>query len=136
MQITFSEKKLPKAGVLVIALNESLKFGTLGAEINKKTGGALQKAMKIREFKGKKNEIVAVVSPSGVDYEQVILVGIGKDKNLDDLTAQSVGGAVYACLNIAKAEDAVLLIENIKDVKEFAAQAAYGALLRSYRFDK
>jgi leucyl aminopeptidase len=136
MQITFSEKKLSKAGALVIALSESLKFGTLGAEINKKSGGALQKAIKTREFKGKKGELVAVVAPSGVDYAQIILVGIGKDNKLDDLVAQSVGGSVYASLNIAKAEDAILLIENVKDAKEFAANIAYGVTLRSYRFDK
>jgi leucyl aminopeptidase len=135
MQITFSEKKLPKAGALVIALSETLKFGPLGTDINKKTGGALDKAIKTREFKGKKGELVSVVAPSGVDFQQIIIVGLGKDKKFTDLIAQSVGGSIYACLNVAKAEDAVLLLE-MKDAKEFAANIAYGALLRSYRFDK
>jgi leucyl aminopeptidase len=134
MQITFSSSKPTKAKALIITITDSLKFGTEGTAINKKTGGALQKALKIRDFKGKKGELVSVVSPSGTDYEQIIMVGLGKEKDLKELVAQSVGGTIYAALNTAKATDASVLIES-KDT-DLAANIAYGAHLRSYRFDK
>lgn len=135
MKITFSTK-LSKATVLVITLADNLKFGTEGTKIDQQTGGALKKAVKSRSFKGKKGEVVAVTSPSGVGYNSILLLGLGKDTKINDLTAQSVGGSLYAALNGIKASDAVVMLENVKAVEEVAANMAYGAKLRSYRFDK
>jgi leucyl aminopeptidase len=136
MQITFSEKKLPKAGVLVIAVTDSLKFGPVGKDIDKKTGSALTKAIKTREFKGKKGEVLALIAPAGVDYEQIILLGLDKEKKLNNLVAEAAGGAIQSTLNKVKASDAVILLEGLKDAHDLAAHMAYGAHLRSYRFDK
>lgn len=136
MQITFSDKKSAASGSLVVLLTESLKLGKTVAELNKKAGGALEKAIKIREYKGKKGELLSVLAPAGVGYDQIIFIGLGKDKKTTDLDAQSVGGAVCVALGAVKAKSATVLVENVADAGEIAANVAYGALLRSYSFDK
>lgn len=136
MKITFSEKQNSTSDTLVIALSDSLKFGKQAKEINEKTGDALQKAIKTRGFKGDKNEIIAVLSPNGVKYQQIILLGLGKEKTLSELLAMSAGGSIYAGLNSVKAVNASILVENVKDEIEIAANIAYGLVLRSYRFGK
>ena len=48
----FATDKLPK-GFAIITATDGGKLGTLGKQLDKKIGGAISKAMKIKKFKGK-----------------------------------------------------------------------------------
>ena len=85
MKITFSEKQNTSSDALVIALTDSLKLGKQAQEINTNANDALKKAIKTRDFKGEKNETIVIVAPSGVKYDQIILVGLGKEKKITNL---------------------------------------------------
>ena len=136
MKITFSEKKLPKSETLVLVLTESLKLGKIGEDIDKKTGGAIKKAIKTRSFKGKSGDVLGVVSPSGVSYGQILVFGLGKGKKISDTDAQNTGGKIYAALCGVKAKDAVLVVEGVDNDQQAAANIAFGAVLRAYSFEK
>ncbi len=84
------------------------------------------------------------ICTSSNDNKVIILVGIGKDKELDNLKLQKLGAKIAEYLNankIAKAE----IFFNSKIDKSLKTKArddsnicdlAFGALLRSYRFNK
>ena len=140
MRITFAEPTPPRTGILAIGLAEGLEFARIGAGLDKKSGGALARAMKAGRFEGKKGQSLMVPAPAGLGLDLVLLIGLGGADKLDALAAQAAGGAVVAALGGAGASRAVLLAEAPKGCKlkqaALAANMAYGARLRGYRFDK
>jgi leucyl aminopeptidase len=136
MKITFSQKQNDGADALVVVLSDSLKFGTQAEKINKDTGDALKKAIKSRGFKGDKKEVLTIVAPANVKYDQIVLVGIGKENKITDIVTQELGATVYCTLNSIKSKNASIVVENISNDNDVATKMAYGAVLRSYRFGK
>jgi leucyl aminopeptidase len=81
-----------------------------------------------------------MVAPAGTRLERLLLVGLGKPKEIDDKALQKAGGAVYAALGASGTRAATLLVDDIDgaklDADAMAAAVAEGAKLRSYRFDR
>jgi leucyl aminopeptidase len=75
-----------------------------------------------------------------LEASRVLLVGAGKAAELGETAAQSAGGAVVAALAKSGETDVSVLVESIEGSRmspaEIAANLAFGARLRSYRFDK
>jgi len=136
MKFSFVGAALPKTGAVVIGVNDSVKLGPVATKLDKASGGQLTKAMKLAKFKGEKGDIVSLIAPAGTNLELLLICGLGKDADRTDLVSQNVGGKVLAQLNKHKAKKASMLIEKVKKDDVVAANIAYGALLRSYRFDK
>lgn len=136
MKITFSNSALPKSGAIVIGVNSSLKLGAEATKLDKATGGLISKSIKLAKFKGAKSEVIPLVFPAKTELEHIFICGIGRDKNRTHLIEQTAGGNVVAMLNKHKIKTATVIIEKSKDDADIAANFAYGALLRSYSFDK
>ncbi|PIR38142.1 MAG: leucyl aminopeptidase [Alphaproteobacteria bacterium CG11_big_fil_rev_8_21_14_0_20_39_49] len=136
MKITFSDKLNVNCDAVVVTVTDSLKLGEHAEKINKEADNAIKKALKTRKFKGEKKELLSIVAPSGVKYNQILLVGLGKEKKISDIVSQEVGASVYVGLNSIKAENAAIIVEGVEDVDDIATNIAYGAVLRSYRFGK
>ena len=51
LTINFAADKLPEKGTLIITATDGGKLGPLGKALDKKTGGAIAKAIKIKKFK-------------------------------------------------------------------------------------
>ncbi len=136
MKITFEALDLPKNGALIVGVSDSLKLGPLAMKLDKMAGGLLSKAMKLSKFKGDKGEIITLIAPTGTDLDLVLICGIGKDESRIALIEQTVGGSIVPTLNKHKAKKATFLLEKTKKEAEFAANIAFGAVLRSYEFNK
>ncbi len=137
MKIKFSDKKLSKTEALVIVVTDSLKLGKQATSINKEANNIIKKAIKSQHFKGKKGSILSIPAPEGVDYNTILLASFGKEKDVNELGETNLGGKIIAELNKIKAKTASVLVEGFATKqKELLANMAYGALLRSYRFDK
>ncbi|TWB14092.1 leucyl aminopeptidase [Nitrospirillum bahiense] len=140
MKIAYAQNALPQSGVLAITVSQGRGLGTLGAELDQKTGGALARAMEAGRYTGKADETLTLLAPGGTDYARILLVGIGAAEKVTDLTAQSLGGTVAASLARAGDPDATLVLDGhdglVLSPATFAANVGYGARLRSYRFDK
>ncbi len=140
MRISFSALTPPRRGAVVVLAAEDRKLLKTGARLDKATGGALTRAMNASRFKGKKDQILEVLAPPGSENSRVILAGIGDPKKFKDLDLQNLGGKVVAHLNSVGETQAALAVDAPGRDKAaraaWAAQCAFGARLRSYRFDR
>jgi leucyl aminopeptidase len=138
MKITFAAPRMPRSGTVVVAVMEDRKFSPAAAQLDKDTGGALKRAMEASRFTGKSDETLAVLAPPNLEVKRVLLVGVGKPRAGERTQRQNRGGVILAALNAAGEQEAAVYVNVFKgkDAAIAAADLAYGAKLRSYRFDK
>ena len=140
MKIVFAEPGRPKSGTIVVGVLEDRKLSPTGAALDKETGGVLTRAMAASRFTGRKDEILGVLAPPQLAVGRVLLLGLGKAQALDLAALQGLGGTILAQLNSAGESEAAVVLDRLDGMKprpaEAAANLAYGAQLRSYRFDK
>ncbi|MDD3444824.1 MAG: leucyl aminopeptidase [Zavarzinia sp.] len=140
MKIAFAAPKLPANGTVAVFVLEDCVPGPTAQSLDTLTAGALSRAMTASRFKGKRGDVLEVLAPGGLDLGRVLLLGIGKPSALDVLGAQGLGSTLAAKLGATGEEGATLMVDAPEGlalpIADLAAQIAYGALLRSYRFDK
>ncbi len=145
MEITFAKLKTPETGTIVFPIAESGKLSGKLKALDDSAKGAISKAIKVADYKGKKGKCLAMLC-GGETVERIVLIGIGGGKKEDkedalpaELEAQQLGGKLCVFLNRERVKEATLVIEqDIFSLKPDAAAAAIaqGVNLRSYRFDK
>jgi leucyl aminopeptidase len=140
MKIAFSKPEPPASGAYVVGILEDRKLTPAAAALDKKTGGVVTRAMATTRFKGKKDEFLDIVAPKGVPFGRIVLAGYGKIEKFDAGAAEAAGGNLAAHLNKVGETQATVSVEQIADSAiapaEAAAHLAFGAKLRTYRFDK
>jgi leucyl aminopeptidase len=111
--------------------------------LDKASGGIITKSFKAGRFKGKLGQVMSLIAPHGLPVSRLVLLGAGKDKDkgpFGTLCGQKAGGSLVAHLNGEGVTKARLIVEAVGPAKlsaaGIAANIAYGAVLRSYRFDK
>ena len=140
MKPTFAKLTLPARGTVVLGVLEGNKLTASAAALDKKTKGVITRAIKASTFKGKKGQTLTLMTPPGTRLDRVVLAGLGKPADMDAKRAEGIGGGLYAAL--AKRVDGTVevTVDALKEAKmgggDIAAHMAYGARLRSYRFDK
>lgn len=140
MRIRFSKPTLPQSGAVVIAALDGGKLTVSGNAFDKRTSGAIKKAIKGGKFTGGKGQSLEILAPRGTRADRVIVVGLGKADKLDRLAARAAGSALVARLLRSGVKAAAISVDAVKGAKidgiELATEIAYGAKLRSYNFDK
>ncbi|MGE0714456.1 MAG: leucyl aminopeptidase [Alphaproteobacteria bacterium] len=140
MEIRFANAATPKAGALVLPVHDGRALTEAGRTIDAATGGALVRAMAASRFEGRKDQQLVVAAPAGVALDRVVLIGLGKPDETSAERLQAMGGQAVAALNAAGDKEATILLDTAEGVKlplaEAAAEVAFGARLRAYRFDK
>jgi leucyl aminopeptidase len=140
MQLSFSAPSTTGSGALIVAALEGRAFTAAAAEADRKTGGALKRALDVSRFSGKTAQILEVLAPSGLKASRILLVGLGKPASFDRSQAERIGATVMARL-LTSGEKSVSFAINLPrgtKLKEasLAAHLAMGARLRAYAFDK
>src|SRR5258708_11738071 len=140
MKIACSKPKQTNSGSLVVGDSEERKLTPSAAAPDKKSGGILTRAMGASRLKGKKAHLLDIIAPKGLSLARIVLVGLGKLEKLDALRLQAIGGQLVAHLNRVGETVATMQIDTLPgaplQAPDMAAHVAYGAKLRSYRFDK
>jgi leucyl aminopeptidase len=140
MKVSFSKVEMPSGGAIAVGVFEERKLTPTAAQLDKQTKGAIERALAASRFKGKPDDLLSVLAPAGLEASRIVLVGLGKPGALDAVGAQALGGRLAAALANTGETAAALAIDDSDEHKlpatEIAANAAYGARLRSYRFDK
>ncbi len=140
MRISFDKPAQASNGVAVVFATAGGKLTPSAEKLDKKTGGAVQRAIKASHFKGDADQFLKIWTPAGTRLEAVMVMGLGKPEALTDLQAQKTGGLIYANTRRAKSGTVNVAVDPVDGGKlpanELAAQMGYGALLRSYRFGK
>ncbi len=135
MKISFASPSLPKTGAVVVGIKDGKDLTSAASEIDKRTGGAIKRALSSGRFTGASGQSLEIVAPAGIGNSRILLVGLGK--GLDELAQQALGGRVYARMNsVGELAATVLIDDGVEDLSAAAAQIAYGARLKSYRFDR
>jgi leucyl aminopeptidase len=137
MKITFAEPRQPRAGTVVVPVGDERKLLVTAAKLDEESGGALTRAIAASRFKGRGEETLTVLAPARLELARVLLYGIGKEGGGERSAWQNRGGQILAQLNGAGETTACVAIDRAgPDEAAIAADLAYGAKLRSYRFDK
>jgi leucyl aminopeptidase len=160
MKIAFSDANLLKsgAGTAVILATEAAaqteksgksgksskappRLTAMGESLDAAAGGAILRTIGASRFTGAKGQSLALVPPESVAFKRVVVIGLGKPAEINAMTAEAAGGAAYAALARLGDDSAVVATELPRGTRKiqlaaFAAHIAYGARLRSYRFDK
>jgi leucyl aminopeptidase len=100
--------------------------------------GGVTGAIGASRFTGAKNQTLVVLGQPGLG--RLLLLGVGKLRELDARTAESLGGLIVADANAAGQKSVTVVVDAVKGSKlspgQIAAHLALGAQLRNYRFDK
>ena len=140
MKIKFGSLSAPKSGVAVVLMANDKKLTGLGSALDKATGGHITKALKSTGFDGKRDSFLDLIAPGGAGLKRVLIVGIGAPGELDEVSAELLGGAIAGKLAVMKESNAVVAAELIRGCKlaesELAALIASGMRLRTYKFIK
>ena len=140
MKISFAKPGLPRAGVIVISVFARRELSPSGNKLDKQLDHALSRAMRASTFKGNKGQLLGIMTPSRSRLDRVILIGLGKASDINELEMEKVGSRIYkeTYKDIGgKVAVAVDPISNSKlNAAHMAAHMAFGARLESYRFDK
>ncbi len=140
MIITFSSSAQPEAGPLVVGATGDGKLLPAARRVDRETGGALSRAIEASRFKGEKAQSLTLLAPAGIKASRVVVMGLGKAEEFNELAAQELGGTAYGAISSHGDKDAMIAIDALRDsplnASELASHIAYGARLGSYRFDK
>ncbi|ACI98969.1 leucyl aminopeptidase [Rhodospirillum centenum] len=140
MKISFSQLALPKSGAIALTVAQDAGLGRFGAELDERTGGLITRAMQAGRFTGKAEETLTLLAPTGVEAGRILLVGIGNPAEATLLTAANAGGAALGALLTSGETEVAIAVDSHDGLSvgagEMAAEAAFGAVLRGYRFDR
>ncbi len=141
MKLSFAEPSAAlSAGVAVFLIAEDKQFTDRLQSLDRSFSGLVARAASSGRFAGKKGQCLLLPAPGTSKATHLLLVGIGAKEKLSLLGLEAVGGGIVPHLNAAGAAEAEVMVELPKDTAvppaEAAARMAFGALLRSYRFDK
>jgi len=131
IKISFSEKQRAGADTLVVGVHEG-KSPALPDVAEKKAIAAALK--RLTSFQGKPGEVLPLNGIESEGYDRIVILGLGKSKELDALKAETAGGKLYAAIKDSGAKSVDLMLDKMDT--NLAAHLAMGAALRSYHFDQ
>ena len=141
MKVSFGTAAIPAQGALALGVGKGGKLGPLGASLDKKSKGALKRAVNASErFEGDKGQTLEVLAPAGTRLSRIVLVGLGKLDEFDARAAENLGGSIAKRISATGDTKAAIALDAPKANKieeaDAAARIAFGARLGSYRFDR
>jgi leucyl aminopeptidase len=131
LDITFAQPAVPQTGALALLVCEGETPTGLWQQADEATGGAITRAFAAAEFKGAKGKTINLLAP-GANLSRIIVAGLGKTAELTPKTLQETGGTVASMLT--RETNAAIATGTLS--AQQAAEVAFGAALRSYRFDR
>lgn len=147
MKITF-DAKITKSDALIVFATEDgkgdAKLLAAGADADKKTKGAIKRAIAAAKFQGKKAQSLGLPGLQGVSHDHVIVLGLGKTDALQPQDFNKLGSTLVPLLNARKVAGATVSFPAAKelklgkalDIENAASRFAQAAYLNTYRFDK
>ncbi len=131
LDIAFVKPALPRSGALVLPLPEGELPAGLARAAEEATGGLLSRALDAAGFKGRKGQSATLWAPVP-GLARIVAVGIGKPGELTPEAAEAAGGAIAPL--VASEREALLAADALPPA--LAAHLGFGAMLRSWRFDR
>jgi leucyl aminopeptidase len=122
-------------GVLVLFCEEGIKLGSAARMAIAPTGDLVARAASADRFKGKNGAVLEIVAPAGLAASRLVVVGVGKARDLAARDFVKLGGIAMG--KIPAAETAATILADLPGAKpERIADIALGVRLRAYAFDR
>ena len=138
MKVEFSAFPKAFAGNVAALVAADKQLLATAQTIDTASGGALGRALGAGRFTGAKNQTLTVLESGGI--ARLMLLGVGKGRELDARAAEGLGGVIAAEANAAGHKTVTVAVDAVKGSRltpgEIAARIALGAQLRNYRFGK
>jgi leucyl aminopeptidase len=128
-------KAASDAAIAVVFVHEDRALTPSAKAFDRKTKGALARAVAAGRFTGAKGQTLTLTAPAGLENPQLMATGLGpKARTIDDLTLEAAAAAAF---KDAKTSGFKAIAFDASDLSpEQAARVAFAARLASYRFDK
>jgi leucyl aminopeptidase len=137
LKLGFAPFTVPAKGVLVLFCEEGLKLGSAARRVIESTGNLVTRAAAADRFKGKSGSALDLVAPPGLDVSRLVVVGVGKARDLKAQDFVKLGGIAMGRIPAA-AKDATIIADlpggAIKPDR--VADLALGVQLRAYAFER
>jgi leucyl aminopeptidase len=137
LKLEFAPLATPIRGVLVVFCEDGLKLGATARRVLAPTGDLVTRAAAAEHFKGKNGAVLDIVAPTGLDVPRLVIVGVGKPRDLKSNDFVKLGGIAMGRVP-ASATEATILAElaGSGPKPEEAADIALGVQLRAYSFER
>ncbi|HXV00924.1 MAG TPA: leucyl aminopeptidase [Caulobacteraceae bacterium] len=136
MKIDFAriDETAGKDGALAVLAFEGAIVGGGLADLNKQTGGMIERAVARGRFTGAAGQTLELAAPHGLDAATLLVVGAGKKGKLDGRGAELAAAHAYQAVKNSGVDHLVIRLPELS--AEVAAQVALGVRLAAYRFDR
>jgi len=136
LKLEFTPFATPAKGVLVVFCEEGVKFGSAARKLLESSGDLVTRAAEADRFKGKNGATLDMLAPSGLDVSRLIVIGVGKARDLKAEDFVRLGGVAMGKIPGA-ATQATIVTDLPGAIKpERVADLALGVQLRAYTFDR
>jgi leucyl aminopeptidase len=137
LELEFAPLGTPAKGVLVLFCEEGIKFGSAARRALGPTGDLVRRAAAADRFKGKNGSALDLVAPPGLDVSRLVIVGVGRARDLKAQDFVKLGGTAMGKIPAA-ASNATLIADLPGGAfkPERAADMALGVQLRAYAFER
>jgi leucyl aminopeptidase len=136
-KLGFSGFAAPATGALVVFCDDKLAFGAASKRLLGAAADLVKRAAAADRFTGKSGSALDIVAPSGLEVSRLVVIGIGKAKELKALDVVKLGGKAVGKVPQTAAEITIVADLPSGPMKpDQAADLALGAELRSYAFER
>ena len=134
-------KRVEAASAIAFLVTDNVALSPAAIEADVLTGGLIARAVSSGRFAGKAGQITQLLAPAALGVERIVIVGLGKAKDVNGLGLESAAGTILAEANRLGLEHVTIiqdetLLDKDADKGEAAARLALGIALKNYRFDK
>lgn len=134
MKIHLSKYELPKSGLAIVLIDDSLKLPKILD--HKDFKDSAKKALAVsKNFKGKKGQMLSFYPQSSSKLDRVLLVSVGKASEVSAEVMQSIGGKIVAYMNAMELAEGCVVIDKMP-LKDAFYHLAMGARLKNYNYDR
>lgn len=125
-----------KTACLVVGVYQGSKGDDIFSQLDAASGGQLTKILRKNDLSGELGSNQLLYEVAGISAQRVMMVGLGKQGELDARNyAQTIGAAV-SLLNAASVGEACLLMPATETPYALAREAVIAAEENTYRFDQ
>jgi leucyl aminopeptidase len=135
-KLGFSGFAAPAKGALVVFCDDKLALGAASKRVLGQAADFFKKAAAADQFTGKAGATLDIVAPYGLQVSRLVVMGLGKAKDLKSLDIIKLGGKAVGKIPKSTPEIAIMADLPAGAMKaDQAADLALGAQLRAYAFE-
>jgi len=139
MKVEFSAFPKALSGNVAVLVAAEKQLLATAQNLDRQSGGAITRALSAGRFTGAKNQTLTILGQAG-NVARLLLLGVGKPRELDARSAEGLGGVIAAEANAAGHKAVTVVVDPVRGSRvspgQIAAHLALGVQLRNYRFDR